>query len=339
MSIVQFHVDPEQGKAPGGIKIPRLTPMFSKPVAGVPCKFRSCYDTVLWPVEVSAAEWKTPDRLQPAIKAPDSPAALRLELQCLPDVELSEAQHGFAALLPERRELAHPCSVRAAVVELHADLDSRSNAGFEGQAGAVAAVGVEARRLRRRRRNAAVSAAFFCRIPAAAGVLHVSGEVLLPRSGGLEPIWATGFKERAEIVFLIGPYDQNQRKQMLELGITAKTFRLGCAPIVNLFQQTAEPILLDQRKYEYPIVPDVRRPNATEIFSVDEVVSIDPQNRETMVLRAVLFLPARNDSRQEADLLARASPAVGQAQRRRNGDDASRWSICRRGRCCPIRTR
>ena len=100
---------------------------------------------------------------------------------------------------------------------------------------------------------------------------------------GLEDVWASGFKDRAELVFLIGPYDQNQRKQMLELGVTDKTFRLGCAPIINLFNQTAEPILLDQRKYEYPIVPDVRRPNATEVFSVDEVVSIDPQNRETMV--------------------------------------------------------
>src|SRR5687768_15328162 len=45
----------------------------------------------------------------------------------------------------------------------------------------------------------------------------------------LAAVWATGFKDRAEIVFLIGQYDQNQRKQMLELGITAKTFRLGCA--------------------------------------------------------------------------------------------------------------
>ena len=92
MSIVQFHVDPEQGKAPGGIRIPRLTPMFSKPVGGVPCKFRSCYDTVLWPVDVTAAEWKTPDRLQPAIKAPESPAALRVELQCMPDVDFPKLQ-------------------------------------------------------------------------------------------------------------------------------------------------------------------------------------------------------------------------------------------------------
>src|SRR3954465_4100292 len=36
MAIVQFHIDPEQGKAPGGIRIPKLTPMASKPVGGVP---------------------------------------------------------------------------------------------------------------------------------------------------------------------------------------------------------------------------------------------------------------------------------------------------------------
>ena len=42
---------------------------------------------------------------------------------------------------------------------------------------------------------------------------------------------------------------------MLEIGVSAKTFRLGCAPIVNLFHQTAEPILLDQRKFEYQLFP------------------------------------------------------------------------------------
>ena len=47
---------------------------------------------------------------------------------------------------------------------------------------------------------------------------------------------------------------------MLELGVSAKTFRLNCAPIVNLFTQTAEPILLDHAAYEYPVVPDVTRP-------------------------------------------------------------------------------
>ncbi len=55
---------------------------------------------------------------------------------------------------------------------------------------------------------------------------------------------------------------------------------MACAPAVNLFEQTAEPILITQRRFEYPIVPDVRRPNATEIFSVDEVVSVRPDTQE-----------------------------------------------------------
>ena len=70
------------------------------------------------------------------------------------------------------------------------------------------------------------------------------------------------------------------RRQALELGVTEKTFQTACAPTVNLFEQTAEPILLTERRFDYPIVPDIRRPNATEIFSVDEVVSVRPDTQE-----------------------------------------------------------
>jgi len=39
-------------------------------------------------------------------------------------------------------------------------------------------------------------------------------------------------------------------------------------------------VLLTERRFDYPIVPDIRRPNATEIFSVDEVVSVRPDSQE-----------------------------------------------------------
>jgi type VI secretion system protein ImpG len=283
MSIVQFHVDPEQGKAPGGVRIPRLTPMFSKPVGGVPCKFRSCYDTVLWPVEVTAAEWKTPDRLTPAIKAADSPAALRLELDCLPDVELPKLQmdslrfylNGESTVIHTLYELLSSNCTQIWVRDPTPGSKVKpvllpprvlKPVGFGDDEGMLP--------YPRRSFIAYRLLQEYFTFPEKFFFLDLTE---------LEPVWASGFKNRAEIVFLIGQYDQNQRKQMLELGVTDKTFRLGCAPVVNLFSQTAEPILLDQRKYEYQIVPDVRRAAATEIFSVDEVVSIDPQNRETMV--------------------------------------------------------
>jgi len=48
MSVVEFQLDPEKGKLTSGLKIDRHSPLYSKPVGGVPCTFRTCYDTTLW---------------------------------------------------------------------------------------------------------------------------------------------------------------------------------------------------------------------------------------------------------------------------------------------------
>src|SRR6476660_4900790 len=86
MSLVEFQLDPEQGKLTTGYKIPRDTLLYSRPVGGVPCKFRSCYDTTLWPLAVAAAQWLSPDRLSPPVKDLEASSALRIEFRCLPDI-------------------------------------------------------------------------------------------------------------------------------------------------------------------------------------------------------------------------------------------------------------
>ncbi|MBV8070535.1 MAG: type VI secretion system baseplate subunit TssF, partial [Acidobacteriaceae bacterium] len=86
MSVVQFHLDPDQGKLTTGLRIPVESCLYSAPINGMPCKFRTCFDTTLWPVRVQAAEWKSADRLRPAVPAMNSVAALRLELHCFQDV-------------------------------------------------------------------------------------------------------------------------------------------------------------------------------------------------------------------------------------------------------------
>jgi type VI secretion system protein ImpG len=102
---------------------------------------------------------------------------------------------------------------------------------------------------------------------------------------GLESIWAGGFKNAAELIFLFSGSVDEDRRHKLEIGLSPNTFRLGCVPIVNLFSQTAEPILLDQFKHEYQVVPDIRRPGAMEIFSVDEVNTIDSTTRQIIAYR------------------------------------------------------
>ena len=88
MSIVELRLDEEHGKLTTGLKIDRDTMLYSRAVGGVPCKFRTCYDTTLWPVSVTAAEWKTPDQLRPPLRAPDAAYALRLVVNSAPDVPL-----------------------------------------------------------------------------------------------------------------------------------------------------------------------------------------------------------------------------------------------------------
>ncbi len=52
-----------------------------------------------------------------------------------------------------------------------------------------------------------------------------------------------------------------------------KTFTLNAAPAVNLFNKIAEPIRVEQRKTEYRVIPDIRRQDSTEVYTVDRVTA------------------------------------------------------------------
>src|SRR3984893_7858054 len=95
MSVVEFQLDSEKGKLTSGLKIDRGSSLFSKQISGIPCTFRTSYDTTLWPLTVSAAEWRPPSQLKPADKTSDSAWAIRLELKCAKDVS-------FSALKPDK---------------------------------------------------------------------------------------------------------------------------------------------------------------------------------------------------------------------------------------------
>jgi type VI secretion system protein ImpG len=52
--------------------------------------------------------------------------------------------------------------------------------------------------------------------------------------------------------------------------------RLNCLPLINLFPQRIEPFVLDQRQYEYRLVADEQNHRYCEIYSLEELVSICP---------------------------------------------------------------
>jgi type VI secretion system protein ImpG len=272
MSVVQIELDPEQGKLSTGFRVPRGTTLYSRPVAGSPLRFRTCYDATLWPLRVAAAQWTTPDRVK--VRAPDAAAALRLELRCLPDVRLDKL-----AIDTLRVHLAGEGALAHALYEL---LDSnvvRVIAREPGPSGRTIELP----------RTALAPAGFgedegmlpgFSR--AFVGYRSLLEYFAFPEKyfffdlGGFDRLRAAGFGEAVELVFLVAPFERPERRETLEAGVRAETFRLGCTPVVNLFGQVAEPVLLTQRRHEYLVVPDARRRATTFAYSVDAVTGVTP---------------------------------------------------------------
>ena len=279
MTIVDFRMDPRQAQIGTGLRVERGAVLSSRPTGGSPCKFRTCYDAYLWPLSIVAAEWTSPDRLQPAIKSAEAVAALRIELACWRDMTFHKLMpnplrfylngesgliHTLYELLCSRliQILVRDPSPGSRIPPVRLSPDSLRPVGFDEN---------EAM-LPNPRRS-------FAGYQLLQEYFAFPEKYLFVDLKGLETALGE-FKDRAELIFLFAPFELTERKQALETGISAKTFQLNCVPAVNLFEQTAEPILLTHRHFEYPIIPDIRRPNAIEIFSIDDVVSIRPDTQE-----------------------------------------------------------
>ncbi len=99
----------------------------------------------------------------------------------------------------------------------------------------------------------------------------------------------------------------------IEKIVAPDTFRLGCTPMINLFQKRADHIELDETKTEYRIVPDRRRHLAHEVYSIDQV-SVTPRGERSIDCRPFYSFTHRTPVA-AADMFwysRRRSPRVGQ---------------------------
>jgi type VI secretion system protein ImpG len=279
MTVTEFRLDPAQGKLTTSLKIPRGSALYSRPVDGVPCKFRTCYDVILWPINIAEAKWLTPDKLNPPLRAPDAVAALRVELRCLSEVSFDKLQlpslrfflHGEGDIVHTLYELL--CNNCTHIVVRDPENSRKPPITLPATALRPMGFSEDESMLPYPRRS-------FVGYRLLQEYFSLPEKFFFFELQGLEALAQAGLGGRAELVFPIAPFEASHRQQRLEVGVNAKTIRLGCSPIINLFPQTAEPILLSQSRSEYPILPDARRRNATEVFSVDEVISSNPKTHE-----------------------------------------------------------
>jgi type VI secretion system protein ImpG len=291
MSIVQFALDPEQGKLTTGYTIERGTALYSRPIQGTPCRFRTAYPVTLWPIEVASASMESTGPVD--TRGMWAEAALRIRLRCTNETRLSELKTGpdeRSGLIESLRfyisgepQLVYP--LYEMIFNNAVRVELRPSGAKPGKAGAArppSAISLEPSSLR--------------------GVGFEDDEGLLPYTArsflgyrllteyftfpdkflffdvtGLDLAARAGFG--AELDVLIHLRDVAPPRSTID----AETFRLGCAPIVNLYEKVAEPIRLTQEQNEYRVIADVHRQTATEIHSIESVTTTDTylqQSRE-----------------------------------------------------------
>jgi type VI secretion system protein ImpG len=286
MTIVECQPDPAQGKKTAGMRVPRGTALVTKAtVDGLPCRFQTAYDVDLWPFSVVSGEWRQPERMQRPPRSSTGAqvaAAARLRLHCQKDVvftglPLSRLRFHLAGDASVVYSLYEFFSEKCIEIQLRDPKDEKRL--FTLEPAQMQMVGFNAEEnllpfVRRSMDGHRLLQEYFA----------LPEKFLFFDLEGLEPLAQNGFGEEAEIVFLFSSFERPERQQVLELGVNERTFRLGCTPAINLFELAAEPILLNQLRHEYAIVPDSRHTREVEIFSIEEVIASNPRLRQSVVL-------------------------------------------------------
>jgi type VI secretion system protein ImpG len=292
MTIVQFQLDPKQSPPASGVTVERRSVLYSRPVRGVRCRFRTSYPATLWPLEVHSVELAAAETLKTKLPV-NARAALKIRLQTkggLPVSKLDFDSMRFfvdadSSILIKLYELFF-----VEAVGVLARKGPRTEPAFLG-AESLRAVGFEEDQ----------------------GLLEYPPESFLGYRllqeyftfeekfafvdfTGLRPVATRGAEDFIELVVLLDRY-----KPELEGKLDAKMFKLGCTPAVNLFTKTADPISLDHFSLEYPVLPDRTRPESYEVYRVAEVSTLTPEPGKRRTYRPLYALHHGHDVERPGD--------------------------------------
>ncbi|WP_137181657.1 type VI secretion system baseplate subunit TssF [Roseomonas sp. AR75] len=254
---------PQQGLQ-NGAQVPAGLVVDTEPVRGERCRYRSAYPVTVWPVEIESARLSGLPILAPANPlATGAVACLRLVLKGIaPDVT-------FTKLGMERLRLF----LRGAnAPALHELISAHAiSVGYADNAGDTRPV-ILGREAIEPVGFAPEEALLPWPARAFAGFRLLSEYFAFPEKFlfldlcRMEAKTLVGAGNRIEVFIWL-----DRAVPELERTVDADSFALGCTPLVNLFPQRCEPIRLDDTAIEYRVVPDSRRPMATEVWSVTRV--------------------------------------------------------------------
>ncbi len=253
MAILQFEALPKAVRAPMAIE--RGTEVASVPVDGTKCRFRTCFDLRLLPIELEAAEIEIPARSHGRIRLRFRLAADADPEQLREEDRLRIHLHGEPALA-NALHLSLTRHVRELLVRGTGPEGGERRLGPE----AVRPVGfADEQALLPYPLHAPPGFRLlqeYTSLPQKFLFLDLPGPGALPDPGASE-----GF----ELLFELS------RTPEETLRLSSDNVRLHCTPVVNLVEMESDPIRVDHEKSEYLVRPAGRNPEHFEIFSVNRM--------------------------------------------------------------------
>lgn len=268
---IQFLPESANLQANGRV-IERHSSLYSKPVDGVPCRFRTCYPVALWPVEILEANVYTapfpenmtlPDHARAAIKltlkttGANSFNGLSLE-------QLRFHLDGEPQFVAKMYELLFNQAVQ---VEFRSHSDDQ-NAFRLNARSCIGEVGFE-----RDQSLLPYPANSFVGYQLLTELFSFPEKFAYFDLSGFDRVAAQNMGDQIDVTFFV-----KQLPNRIESEIHSSSFKLGCTPVVNLFERICEPIQLNHKKVKYRVTPDVHHHQGFEIYSIDSVKSADPHN-------------------------------------------------------------
>jgi type VI secretion system protein ImpG len=326
-SIAHLDVGPLAGQMSKAVTVERGTLLNSRPVRGVPCRFRTSQDVHLLPIKLGHAQFRNAIQAPPGSRLPSqatSVLSLTLELQ---------SPQASWALLCERPLRVYLDGEPSQVSVLREALMRRvvgtmlqltphqpwqpADQGPDGRRLSPQLVGFEDHealidtdaRSHPAYRLLTEYFAFpdkfnFIDLPLRWPTGLPMGEALADASAG--PIGGAAAARQLTVHLLMSGIRSDSDEARLLETVHARNLMVGCAPVVNLFQQPADPIRITHTTTAYPVLVDARRAFGYEVYSIDRVFRVQqtPQGETVQAFKPFFSLqhdellgPDEDDSR------------------------------------------
>lgn len=275
MFIAEMTLDDAESATVEGYRVEKGTSIETEAIQGEPCRFRTCYPIELLPVKVAEAGFHSlPLRAPVTPRSSEAQGVVRIRISRMSEEirigELSATSlrfflHGAGSNVYSLYELLLNNAIEIAIAG-----SSTDTAPIVLPSGCLRPVGLD------------IDEGLLPYPPQALPGYRLLTEFfaypekfLFVELAGLDNVDLSRFEDSVEIFIYV-----NHSALDLEQNVSAETFRLGCTPVVNLFEQHTEPVYLDQTSSEYRLSADARRPRSIEIHSINSVTASSPEGDE-----------------------------------------------------------